>query len=358
MNNITLSGKLRVMFLFLLISTISCDKGSGSGGTPTPNPPVIPITTFTNPLLQSGPDPWIVKKDSFYYYTHTLGNRIAIWKTAKVSELKNAPVQTVWSAPATGPNSRNVWAPEIHFINNKWYAYYAADDGINANHRMYVLENSSADPLSGTWESKGKISDPSNKWAIDGTVFEHNSQLYFIWSGWEGDVDVRQDIYIAKMKDPWTIEGTRVMISTPTFDWEKLGTPDVNEGPEIIKNPSGKVFLTFSASGCWNDDYAIGLLTLKDGGNPLNATDWTKTPTPVFTKNPSASAYGPGHNSFFKSRDGTEDWIMYHANSLAGQGCGDARSPRAQKFTWNGDGTPNFGQPAAINLAIKKPSGE
>ena len=124
-----------------------------------------------------------------------------------------------------------------------------------------------------------------------------------------------------------------------------------------MRNNSGRLFLTFSASGCWNDDYALGLLTLKDGGNPLNAGDWTKTPTPVFTKNVSG-AFGPGHNSFFKSADGTEDWILYHANAASGQGCGDARSPRAQKFTWNADGTPNFGQPLPLNSSVKKPSGE
>jgi GH43 family beta-xylosidase len=38
--------------------------------------------------------------------------------------------------------------------------------------------------------------------------------------------------------------------------------------------------------------------------------------------------------------------------------CKDNRSPRAQKFTWNADGTPNFGEPVSINVPIKKPSGE
>ncbi len=350
----------RFLFLFVLLGTLSCDKKSSGGGTPNPPPPPPPppANTFTNPLLTSGPDPWVVEKDDVYYYTHTLGNRIALWKTTKMSELKNASPQTIWTAPSTGPNSKNVWAPEIHFINNKWYAYYAADDGNNANHRMYVLENASADPLTGVWESKGKISDPTNKWAIDGSVFEHNSQLYFIWSGWEGDVDVKQNIYIAKMSNPWTIEGERVLLSTPTFNWETIGNPDVNEGPEVIKNSAGRVFMTFSASGCWNDDYALGLLTLKDGGNPLVATDWTKNPSPVLTKNTSGSTYGPGHNSFFKSADGKEDWILYHANPATGQGCGDSRSPRMQKFTWNSDGTPNFGTAVALGAAIAKPSGE
>jgi GH43 family beta-xylosidase len=341
----------------VLLFGVACNKSTSSSST-TVTPPVVDDSTFTNPILSRGADPWVFRKDSKYYYTHTFGNRIAIYETRKISELKNARETTIWTPPASGAYSKNIWAPEVHYLQGKWYAYFAADDGNNANHRMYVLENTSADPFSGTWTFKGKISDPSDKWAIDGSVFEHNNQMYFIWSGWEGDVDVRQDIYIAKMKDPWTIEGNRVMISKPVYNWETIGAPDVNEGPQMIRNSAGKLFLTYSASGCWTDDYSLGLLTLKEGGDPMNAADWTKLPSPVLSKKPENGAFAPGHNAFFKSVDGKEDWIIYHANSSAGQGCGGARNPRIQKITWNTDGTPNFGEPAPINTKLRKPSGE
>lgn len=352
-------------FIILVATVFSCGKGNGGGGgnqppvTPPVTPPVV-VTTFTNPLLSSGPDPWVIKKDTFYYYTQTLGNRIGLWRTKKMSELKNAQTFTAWLPPATGSYSHDLWAPEIHYINNKWYIYFAADDGNNITHRMYVLENASADPTTDTWVFKGKVADPNaDKWAIDGSVFDYGGKLYFIWSGWQGDVDGRQDIFIAPMSDPITISGNRVLISSPTNSWEKFGGPTyVNEGPEAIKNPSGKLFITYSASGCWTDNYSLGLLSLNAGGDPLNASDWTKTPTPVFTQNAASMAYGPGHNSFFKSPDGTQDWILYHANCSAGQGCGDVRNPRMQPFTWNSDGTPNFGSPVQINTPIQKPSGE
>lgn len=346
----------RCLLLLLPFTIAVCNKKSVPVLSVTP--PVTVDSTFTNPLLPSGPDPWVVKKDSFYYYTNTFGNRVAVYKTTKMSDLDHASLSTIWSPPVTGPYSKEIWAPELHYLNGKWYAYFAADDGNNNNHRLYVLENDAPDPLSGTWTFKGKIAAATDKWAIDGSVLNYNGQLYLIWSGWPGDVNGEQDIFIAKMANPWTIEGDRVMISAPTYDWEKRGAPPaVNEGPEgLIHN--GKAFITYSASGCWTDDYALGLLTLKNGGNPMVASDWTKSPVPVFTKNPDAGAYGPGHNGFFKSKDGSEDWIIYHANSLTGQGCGNARNPRMQSFTWNTDGTPNFGTPVKINTPIKKPSGE
>lgn len=99
-------------------------------------------------------------------------------------------------------------------------------------------------------------------------------------------------------------------------------------------------------------------MSLKPNGDSMNVPDWNKTPTPVFTTPAENGAYAPGHNSFFKSRDGKEDWILYHANPSIGLGCGGKRSPRMQKFTWNVDGTPYFGVPVKINATIKNPSGE
>ena len=348
----------RILPLLFVMGFAGCKKKE-TGITIPPPPPAA--NTFSNPILSSGPDPWIIKQGTAYYYMHTLGNRIAIWKTNKVTALKSATAVDVWIAPATGSNSKNVWAPEMHFINNKWYTYYTAGSSADlATQRTFVLENSSADPQAGTWVDKGKIYDAAaDFFAIDGTVFNHNGNNYFLWSGQSSASDNTQRIYIARMSDPWTLATPRSLISSPQFSWESIGAPPaVNEGPEILKNVAGKVFLIFSASGCWTDDYGLGILSLRDGGDPLVPIDWTKTPTPVFSKNVAASVYGPGHNSFFKSMDGTEDWILYHANPTTGLGCGNNRSPRIQKFSWNADGTPNFGTPVSTSTFITKPSGE
>lgn len=319
--------------------------------------------TFTNPLLPSGADPWSIYKDGYYYYTHSMQNKLVIWKTKNLAELKTAEQKTIFIPPANTAYSKELWAPEIHHINGKWYVYFAADDGNNNNHRMYVLENASKDPMKGNWVFKGKVGDATNKWAIDGSVFTYQKQLFMVWAGWEGDINQKQEIYIAKMKNPWTIDGKRHKISTPQFEWEKHGDlndpnnpphVDVNEGPQILMN-NGKVFLIYSASGCWTDFYALGMLTLT-GKNLLDASSWEKSKQPVFKQSPENGVYAPGHNSFFKSPDGKEDWILYHANSAPGQGCGGQRSPRAQKFTWNADGSPNFGIPLKTGDPIAIPS--
>ena len=319
--------------------------------------------SFTNPILPSGPDPYSYYKDGFYYYTHTLGNRIGIWKTDNLAHLSSATCTTIFTPPPGTFWSRELWAPEILFLRGKWYVYFAADDGHNKNHRLYVLENAAADPTQGNWIFKGKITDATDKWAIDGDVFEYRHQLYMVWSGWEGDTNGEQDIYIARMENPWTISSKRVCISRPIFEWEQHGdlkneTPphiNVNEGPQALMH-GRDLFVVYSASACWTDTYALGLLRFTGEDDLLDAAKWIKSPAPVFQQSPANHVFATGHNSFFISPDGTEHWILYHANSNPGDGCGNKRSPRAQPFGWTKDGLPDFGIPVQEGMAIPVPS--
>ena len=343
-----------LLLAFLSQQACKTTPGAGGGTTPSPGPVADTATTFKNPLLGVGPDPWVVYQDGFYYVMHTTGNDLRIYKTAKMSLLGTSTYKSVWSPPGT-PATRDVWAPELHRVNNKWYIYYAAVVAPNNAHRMWVLENDAADPLTGTWVSRGQVQLPEDKWAIDGTSIVLGGQQYFAWSGWTDASDGLQNIYICKMKDPWTADGPRVLVSTPEFDWERRGSPLVNEGPEFLTY-NNKVFLIYSASHCSNDYYALGQLTAT--ATLTDAKSWTKSATPVFGPSLANGTYGVGHNGFFRTPDGKEDWILYHANPQAGQGCGDRRSVRMQRFAWNTDGTPNFGTPAPLTTVQKRPSGE
>jgi GH43 family beta-xylosidase len=310
-------------------------------------------TTFFNPIMPSGADPWVLQKDGFYYYTHTTGKNITVWKSESLTSIGHGESRIVWTPPESGPNSKNIWAPELHWLNGRWYIYFAADDGNNDNHRMYVLESVSEDAL-GEYAEKGKISDPSDKWAIDGTVLQkEDGSLYFIWSGWEGDVNVSQNIYIAPMSNPYTIAGHRTEISRPVHDWERVGNPTVNEGPQILIKGQ-RIFLVYSASGSWTDHYCLGMLTTDMNSDVMQPGSWKKADSPVFSS--ANGVFGPGHNSFTRSVDGAEDWIVYHAAKFSGAGWN--RNVRMQRFTWNADGTPNFGAPLSTSEEIAMPSGE
>jgi GH43 family beta-xylosidase len=162
------------------------------------------------------------------------------------------------------------------------------------------------------------------------------------------------------MSNPWTIDSPRTLISSPTYAWEEHGDlpgrhVNVNEGPEFLAHGK-KMFLVFSASGCWTDNYALGALEASIDADPLDAKNWSKIDHPLLGTDPASKAFGPGHNGFFQSPNGKEDWIIYHANPAPGQGCGNFRSPRIQRFTWDELGRPQFGQPAPLGQPLPKPA--
>ena len=54
-------------------------------------------------------------------------------------------------------------APELHRVNGAWYIYFAgAEHEFEPNgmptHRMFVLENTDADPTTDNWVEKGRSS--------------------------------------------------------------------------------------------------------------------------------------------------------------------------------------------------------
>jgi GH43 family beta-xylosidase len=319
-----------------------------------------PGDTFTNPLLETGPDPWVVWWKGFYYYSNSSGTNLTLRKTGDITDLRHAVKKAVWTPEPGHQWSNELWAPELHRWGNKWYIYFAADAGDNASHRIYVVENDNDDPIEGTWAFKAKVSDSSNKWAIDPTTFELKGENYLVWSGWKGDEDGEQDLFIAHMSNPWTIDSARTMISEPTYPWEKHGDlpgrhVNVNEGPEVLLH-GNKIFIVFSASGCWTDFYTLGIIQADVTATLLDAKSWTKFDHPFFSTDPTAGVFGPGHNGFFKSPDGKQDWIIYHANPEPGEGCGNLRSPRIQRFIWDADGTPNFGTPVSLGQPLEKPA--
>ncbi|MFD0203158.1 MULTISPECIES: family 43 glycosylhydrolase [Saccharothrix] len=306
--------------------------------------------TFTNPIKRNGPDPWLQYHNGYYYLaTTTWNSTITMRRSRTLAGLSTAADQVIFNL--TRPNGCcNMWAPEFHLLNGRWYLYYVAGQNVpdfNPTQRLHVLESAGTDPM-GPYSFKA---DLGNTWELDPSILQHNGRLYLLGSATDGT----QSLTITPLSNPYTISGSRRTISQPTLSWERQTHP-VNEGGEPLYH-NGRTMIVYSASACWGPDYKLGLLTLT-GTDPLNRAHWTKSPNPVFQRNDANGVYAPGHNGFFKSPDGTEDWIVYHANDSASGGCDMNRSTRAQKFTWNADGTPNFGTPVRLGTTLTAPSGE
>ncbi|NID10190.1 glycoside hydrolase family 43 protein [Fibrivirga algicola] len=324
---------------------------------------------FNNSLLPYGPDPWAACHDGFYYYTHSTRTNLTIWRTRDITDLANAEQKVVWNVPDDGPFSKNMWAPELHYLADGtgqmcWYAYLSAGEDRDAgDQRIWVLENEDCDPLGGEWQIKGELTTSANKWGIDGTIIDLNGQLYLSWSGWEADENGQQNIYLCRMRNPWTCIGERLLLSEPTLPWERHNhdpAPDsphnhvfVNEAPAFLRH-NDHLFIAYSASGCWTDEYTLGLLTARVDSDLMQPSSWTKAQEPVFKTSVRNRVYGPGHGCFFQTENG-QTWFLYHANPGPGKGCENERTPRLQRVRWHRDGSPNFGVPSAETRKMERP---
>ncbi len=318
--------------------------------------------TFTNPIAE-GADPWVIKQGNTYYSCGSAKGGIYVSRSNTLTDLGQRV--TVWTPPAEGWNTSNIWAPELHYFGGKWYIYYAASKRPGSPfifQRSGVLESQGNDPF-GPYIDKGmlytgdNIQDPaSGKWAIDLTPFLLNGQLYAVWSGWEENRDTdktKQHLYIARMSNPWTISSNRVQLSSPVEPWETGGELDLQEGPQILRN-NNRVFIIYSTRESWLKEYRLGQLALADSlQDPMQPGNWIKS-GPVFQG--TDQVLGVGHCSFTTSPDGTEDWIFYHAKKSATPGW--ERNIRLQKFSWHADGSPNFGTPIPAGVPIVVPSGQ
>lgn len=305
------------------------------------------VTTYPNPIIEQRADPYLYKHtDGYYYFTgsYPLYDRIVLRRAKSITELPDAEEVVIWEAHESGIMSEHIWAPEIHFIDGKWYVHFAAGakEDVWAI-RPYVLECADDNPLTGSWEEKGQINTEFESFSLDATTFENDGKRYLVWAQKVGN-DTISNLYIGEMENPWTIKN-QVLLSTPEYDWEK-SVFAVNEGAAVIKRDD-KIFITFSGNAT-DHTYAMGYLSADSTADLLDPKSWYKTPEPVFVTSEETSEYGPGHNSFSVDEDGY-DLLVYHARpykEIKGNSLYDHnRHARIKRIFWNEDGTPYFGIP-------------
>ena len=273
--------------------------------------------------------PWILQRADPYVYRHTEGSyyftasvpeydKIVLRRSDTLAGIKDAKEIEIWHKHESGPQSIHIWAPEIHYLFGKWYIYYAGGDKDDIwAIRPYVLECQGEDPLNDPWVEKGKMHRAQDDefsfeaFSLDATVFEVNGNWYYIWAEKVGVGKQISNLYIARMKNGYTLDTVQVLLTTPDYDWERHGFW-VNEGPAVIKR-NGRVFVTYSASDT-GIHYCMGMLSADEDSDLLDPLSWKKERYPVLSSDEKAVVYGPGHNSFTVDDEGN-DIMVYHART-------------------------------------------
>ena len=187
------------------------------------------------------------------------------------------------------------WAPEVYFVNGKFYMYYSAEE------HMCVATSDS--PLGPFVQDIKQPMLPGEK-TIDNTLFiDEDGTPYLFFDRFNDGLN----IWVAELEDD--LKTIKKETLHPCIhvsqEWEEVW-PRVNEGAFVIKQ-NGTYYMTYSANSYESQYYGIGCATATD-----IMGEWTK-----YSHNPllqiPGNLYGVGHSSMFKDNDG--NWrIVFHAH--------------------------------------------
>lgn len=306
------------------------------------------------------PNIWIAQRADPYVYRHTDGtyyftaslpdySGIALRRAGKLADLAQAPEQLIWEKHKKGVMGNHIWAPELHYLDGKWYIYFAAGDAEDKwRERPYVLECRGQDALKDEWTELGMMQCADEDefsfraFSLDATVFENKGKRYYVWAEKVGVGRMISNLYIAEMASPNKLKTVQVLLTTPDYDWERRGFW-VCEGPAVIKH-DGRIYLTYSASDT-GVNYCMGMLSVDEEAELLDPHMWSKKRYPVLATDESKGIYGPGHNSFTVDENG-EPVVVFHARTER-EITGDPlynpnRHAMYRRITWNEAGEPVF----------------
>ena len=292
-------------------------------------------------------DPYVyLHEDGTYYFTATVPqyDRIIIRRSKTLEALSEAEETVIWTRHEKGEMGAHIWAPELHYLEGRWYIYFAAGAAEDKwRIRPYVLECKGQNPAEkGALQCAEEDEFSFRAFSLDVTIFENKGAYYCVWAEKVGVGRMISNLYIARMESPVKLATVQVLLTTPDYDWERRGFW-VNEGPAVLKH-NGRIFLTYSASDT-GANYCMGMLSAEESADLLDPHMWNKRRYPVLQTDGTRGIYGPGHNSFTVDGDG-DSVVVFHARTkkeIIGDPLNDPdRHAMLRNIVWGTDGQPKF----------------
>ncbi|MDR1667145.1 MAG: glycoside hydrolase family 43 protein [Bacteroidales bacterium] len=252
-------------------------------------------------------DPYILNDgDRYYAYGTSDANGIAVYTSNDLKYWTKEPHLALHKDNSYG--NRYFWAPEVYFINGKFYMYYSAEE--------HICVATSDSPLGPFLQD---VREPmiAGK-AIDNSLFiDDNGKAYLFFVRFtDGNA-----IWVAELNDDLkTLKAETLHLCIHVSqDWEKV-MARVNEGPFVIKH-KGIYYMSYSANDYRSHDYGIGVATAD-----YITGKWEKYASNPLLRRP-AGLFGAGHHCLFKDQSG--QWrVAFHAHKSA-----EAVHPREMYIT-------------------------
>jgi beta-xylosidase len=266
-----------------------------------------PVYDNSKGLIQNCADPFVLKHEGVYYLycSGGLGEKgIRVYRSTDLADW-GAPVghyngQALRSEDVWG--DRNFWAPEVYFLNGKFFMYFAVQE------RLAVAES---DSPTGPFIQKEKKPFEPDHLKIDPHLFvDDDGTKYFYFVRFNNG----NEIWVAKLNDDLRSidESTMTLCIATSQDWENSRLEPfpghrINEAPFVLKR-KGIYYLTYSANHTVNPGYGVGYAT---SDHPMGP--WKKVKENPILSRDGRTINGPGHHSFIQSPSG-HLYIVYHTH--------------------------------------------
>lgn len=277
--------KLYLTFTYLLLGAlVSC--------TSSPKSTDIAIAKENGKSVPLG-DPFILLHNGTYYAYGT--------HSSEGIEVYTSDDLLTWKSKGLALNKKDswadrwFWAPEIYYINDKFYMYYSADE-----HICVAVSDSPEGPF------VQSIKEPmiAEEKCIDNSLFiDDNGTPYLTFVRFNDG----NNIWIAELeKDLVTIKKETMQPCVHVSqEWEKVW-PRVNEGSFIVKH-NGLYYMTYSANSYESPFYGVGYATATSPMGP-----WAKFERNPILQKPD-TLVGAGHSAMFRDKAGQLK-IVFHAH--------------------------------------------
>ena len=283
--------------------------------------------TLENPIATFA-DPSVYYYEGWYYYTYSkdYAGKPGLWLTraTNIADLGKTEPMMVWSAAKAGSDMTSLWAPQIYFLDGKWYIYATcSSEGTSEASRRYpyVWVGKGELPLDG-YDLHGRIDnyDKSVHSYLSPRIIEHGGVRYLVCGGFFRSEDKvagqkhYQRLFIGELESPTKFKTGMTVIAQPTQSWEGTGKVQILEGPFPIYAPGGTLYIAYAAGETSGNEYCTGLLkfTGTEKDSLTDRTKWHKLNDPLQFMDYDNEVYSPGAMVFVKDPNGETLWGVFH----------------------------------------------
>jgi beta-xylosidase len=267
--------------------------------------PAPAAATYTNPVAENLPDPYVLRHDGMYYAygTNAPGEGYRVLSSPDLVHWTDRGFAYHKTEQSFG--KRHFWAPSVIEHKGKFYLFFSSHGPLGNGKESHRICLAVADsPLGPFKDLKSPLLD-LGKATIDAHPFVDTDGKAYLYYALDISENGKSELYVVPLSEDLTqVTGKPVFCTRPDADWE--GT-EWNEAPYVFKWQDTYI-LMYSARGFFDPLYALGFATAK---SPLGP--WKKSPdNPILRKTERVS--GPGHNSVIASPDGKELFCAYHTH--------------------------------------------